>query len=107
MSLPNQVVMPGDGAPTTFTIPGTTRSYTCAAGAAISVVGEDAFELRNAGWVGLAPGAAFQGAGTTTNRPTLQKGNIGSYYIDTTLNIVIVYGGPVSGWLNAATGVSS
>ena len=51
MSLPNQIVMPADGAPNPFTIPGTSRTYRCSAGSSISVVGDDAIILRNAGWV--------------------------------------------------------
>jgi hypothetical protein len=53
MSLPNLIVMPADGAQSPFTIPGTTRRYSCTAGAAISVPGEDATIMRGMGWVAV------------------------------------------------------
>jgi hypothetical protein len=94
--------MPGDGAANPFTIPGTSRKYSCNAGSAISVVGEDAQLLGGQGWVFLA--TTF-GAGPTSARPTSPlKGHT---YLDTTLNALLVYGGPKSGWLHHSTGAMS
>ncbi len=104
MSLPNQIVMPGDGAPNPFTIPGTTRTYTCSAGSSISVVGDDANILRNAGWVS-ANGAAVIGSGATSGRPA--NALIGQAYIDTTVGAIVIYGGRKAGWLHHCTGASA
>ena len=49
-------------------IPGTTRTYRCSAGSSISVVGDDANILRNAGWLS-ATGATVIGSGATSGRP--------------------------------------
>ena len=103
MSLPNQIVMPADGAPNPFTIPGTARGYKCAPGGAISVVGDDAMVLRNAGWVS-ASGAAVIGSGATSGRPTNPL--IGQAYNDTSVGGLVIYAGPKTGWLHHATGTS-
>ena len=103
MSLPNQVIMPADGAPNPFTIPGTTRSYRCSAGASISVVGDDAIILRNAGWVS-ATGAAVIGSGATSGRPS--NALVGQAYNDTTIGALVIYGGKKTGWLHHSTGAS-
>jgi hypothetical protein len=105
MSLPNLVVMPGDGAENPFTIPGTARKYSCTAGSAISVVGEDAAILRNVGWIGAGPGTRITHSGPTTARPTPDLPGEG--YVDTTVNAIVIWGGPKTGWLNAATGASA
>jgi hypothetical protein len=108
--------MPADGAFSTsgvakYTIPGTTRTYTCALGSAISVVGEDAEIMRTQGWVGVQ-NAKMKYSGPTTNRPG-SPGAVdsiiyqGQAYLDTTVNAVVIYGGPKTGWLNAATGASA
>ena len=104
MSLPNQIVMPADGAPNPFTIPGTTRTYRCATGASISVVGDDAIILRNAGWVS-ASGAAILGSGATSARPS--NALIGQAYNDTTVGALVIYAGKAAGWLHHATGAST
>jgi len=104
MSLPNQIVMPADGAPNPFTIPGTTRVYKCSSGSSISVVGDDAIILRNAGWIS-ANTAAIIGAGPTSGRPT--NALIGQAYNDTSIGALVLYGGPKTGWLNPSTGASA
>ena|SRR5271157_1738757 len=104
MSLPNQVIMPADGAPNPCTIPGTTRTYKCSAGSSISVVGDDAIILRTAGWVS-ANGAAIIGSGATSGRPT--NALIGQAYNDTTVGALVIYGGAKAGWLHHNTGASA
>ena len=104
MSLPNQIVMPADGAPNPFTIPGTTRAYRCSPGSSISVVGDDAIILRNAGWVS-ASGATIVGSGATSGRPI--KALIGQAYNDTTIGALVIYAGKKTGWLHHATGASA
>jgi len=103
MSLPNQIIMPADGAPNPFTIPGTTRSYKCAAGSSLSVVGDDAMILCNAGWVS-AGNAVVIGSGATSSRP--KNALVGQAYNDTTVGGLVIYAGPKSGWLHHATGAS-
>jgi hypothetical protein len=103
MSLPNQIIMPADGAPNPFTIPGTARTYKCAAGASISVVGDDAMILRNVGWVS-ANSAAVIGAGATSGRP--KNALVGQAYNDTSAGGLVIYAGPKTGWLHHATGAS-
>ncbi len=103
MSLPNQIVMPADGAPNPFTIPGTARTYRCAAGASLSVIGDDALILRNAGWV-CASGAAVVGSGASSGRPS--NALVGQAYNDTTIGALIIYAGKKAGWLHHTTGVS-
>jgi hypothetical protein len=101
------VVMPGDGAPSPFTIPGTARTYTCSSGSAITVPGEDGIVLQNHNWVGLGAGLAGKwSAGPTTARPTVPNLAIGHVHIDTTENLAVIYGGPVTGWMNIATGAT-
>lgn len=105
MSLPTETIMPGDGAANPFTIPvpfgARSRTYSCAAGSAITVAGEDAQLLRCQGWVG-AKNAQMLGEGPTSGRPVyvLQ----GQTYLDATVGALLVFGGPRSGWLNALTG---
>jgi hypothetical protein len=103
MSLPNQIIMPADGAPNPFSIPGTTRAYKCAAGSAISVVGDDALVLRNVGWVS-ASGAAIIGSGATSGRPV--SALVGQAYNETTIGALVIYAGKKAGWLHHATGAS-
>jgi len=98
----NWQVMPGDGALNPFTVPGAGRRYSCATGSSISVPDFDALILCSAGWVSL--GTHFGLSGTTANRPTAPLW--GEPYVDTTLNIVAIYAGKTTGWLNAATGAS-
>ena len=105
MSLPNQVVMPADGAPNPATIPGTTRIYLCGAGASITVNGDDARVLRNMGWMIGGAGNPVS-AGTTAQRPTSGL-YVGYAYLDTTLEALVQYGGPKAGWLHHATGAAS
>jgi hypothetical protein len=104
MSLPNQVIMPADGAPNPFTIPGATRTYRCSPGASITVVGDDAIILRNVGWLS-ASGAAVIGSGSTSGRPA--NALIGQAYNDTTIGALVIYGGPKTGWLHHSTGASA
>ncbi len=104
MSLPNQIVMPADGAANPFTIPGTTRKYSCAAGAAISVVGDDALVLLNNGWIG---GSSLNvvGSGATAARPA--KPQPGNSYNDTTVGGLVIYAGSKTGWVHHSTGASA
>lgn len=120
MGLPVEVVMPGDGAANPYTIPVTSsppgvfgstgawvqqqsRSYSCVAGNAITVVGEDARLLKAHGWVGPS-NSQIVGTGATSARPKAYQGQV---YLDTTINALIVYGGSVTGWLNSITGASA
>jgi hypothetical protein len=112
MGLPLEIVMPGDGAllngatGAVFTIPTVGRgwTYSCAAGSAIEVPGEDAQMLRSQGWVG-AKNAQILAEGPTSARPTyvLQ----GQAFTDTTIGATVVYGGPKTGWLHYVTGAPS
>lgn len=108
MGLPSLICMPADNALNPFTVPGTQRVYRCATGSAITVPGEDAVILCSSGWVSAAfnrMGAnGFLATGTTAQRPVGVRQ--GATYLDTTVGGVIVYGGSVTGWLNAATGAS-
>ncbi len=105
MSLPVTIVMPGDGAANPFTIPGTTRRYSCSAGSAIQVPGEDAQALLSQGWVGLASRGNIRGCGPTSGRPTVANAiKAGEVYLDTTVGIVVLYGGLRTQWLNPMTG---
>jgi hypothetical protein len=97
--------MPGDGAANPFTIPGTNRTYRCTAGSAISVVGEDANILRSQGWIAAGPGTRIVHSGATTARPT--HPDSGEAFVDTTVNAIVIWGGPVTGWRNPATGASA
>jgi hypothetical protein len=106
MSLPTEIVMPGDNAANPFVIPGTSRSHTCTAGSAITVPGEDAILLKGQGWVG-AHNALILGPGPTSSRPVAGLALKGQGYMDTTIDAVVVYGGPVTGWLNPFTGASA
>jgi hypothetical protein len=106
MSLPTEIVMPGDGAANPFVIPGTTRRYVCALGSAIVVPGEDAQMLRSQGWVGTQA-SKINGSGPMTARPTQVDGLMqGRLFFDTTVGTIVVWGGPKTGWLNAGTGLS-
>jgi hypothetical protein len=106
MGLPTEIVMPGDGAANPFKIPtvGPSRTYSCAAGSAITVPGEDAQMLRMQGWVG-AKNAQMLGEGPTSARPAyvLQ----GQTFNDSTVGPLVVYAGPKTGWLNSLTGAPS
>jgi hypothetical protein len=108
MGLPTEIVMPGDGAANPFTIPvvpgAQTRTYTCAAGSAISVPGEDAQMLRSHGWVG-AKNAQILGEGLTSARPAFVLQ--GQAFTDTAIGATVVYGGPKTGWLHYITGSPS
>jgi hypothetical protein len=104
MSWPTEIVMPADNAANPFTIPGTTRTYSCAAGSVITVPGEDALMLRSQGWVGAAH-ALIIGTGPTSARPKYLFQ--GQAYMDTTLGRIVLYGGPKTGWLNYFTGAPS
>ena len=106
MGLPTEIVMPGDGAANPFRIStvGASRTYSCVAGSAITVPGEDAQMLRSHGWVG-AKNAQILSEGPTTARPAyvLQ----GQAFTDTTISATVVYGGPKTGWLHYITGAPS
>jgi hypothetical protein len=104
MSLGNLVLMPADNAVNPSTIPGASRKYSCAQGSAISVNGDDCYILRGQNWVGLGPGSAHWSSGATSTRPTTPS--VGHVHVDTTLNIVAIYGGTKTAWMNAATGAS-
>jgi hypothetical protein len=101
MAINSVLLAPGDKALNPMTIPGTTRRYTCAAGAVISVPEFDAEIMRTQGWVKTHAGTA----GTTSGRPT--NAGVNQFYLDTTLGAQIVYLGPKAGWVNAATGASA
>jgi hypothetical protein len=103
MSLPTEIVMPGDGAANPFTIPGTSRRYSCSAGSAITVPGEDAQMLRSQGWVG-AKNAQMVGEGPTSARPASYYMLAGQTFNDSTVGATVIYGGPKTGWLNSLTG---
>lgn len=106
MSLPTEIIMPGDGAANPFTIPGTSRRYSCSAGSAITVPGEDAQMLRMQGWVG-AKNARMRGEGPTSARPASYDMLQGQTFNDTTVGALVIYGGPKTGWLNSLTGVAA
>ena len=109
MGLPSVMCMPADHAINPITIAGTGRVYRCAIGSAILVEGQDANILCSSGWVSAAfdrMGAnGVVATGTTAQRPV--KGMLkGQTYMDTTLGVVVVWGGATTGWLNSATGAS-
>ena len=108
MGLPNEIVMPGDGAANPFSIPvpqgAQSRTYRCAPGSAITVPGEDAQILRVQGWVGIK-NALVIGEGPTSGRPVPQFQ--GQLYVDTTIGATVIWGGPKTGWLNSITGAPS
>lgn len=99
--------MLGDYGVTPYTIPGTSRTYSTSVGTAITVPGEDAFILRSVGWVG-AVDAPIKQTGATSARPSLiGSGTIGHAYLDTTINNLVLWSGPVTNhWLSATTGAS-
>lgn len=101
MPVTNVVLAPGDKALNPITIPGTTRKYTCAAGAVIAVPDFDAGILRTSGWVKTHGGTT----GPTSGRPVTP--DIGTYYLDTTVGAQVVYLGPKQGWVHHATGASA
>jgi hypothetical protein len=103
MSLPTEIIMPGDGAANPFTIPGTSRRYSCLAGSAITVPGEDAQMLRMHGWVG-AKNARMRGEGPTSARPTFYDMLQGQTYNDATIGALVIFAGQKTGWLNSLTG---
>lgn len=90
------------GAPNPFTIPGTTRTYNCAAGSTLDVPYPDAPRLADAGWIKMGGQGNCQ-VGPTTSRPT--DAVINQLYTDTTVGALIVYNGH-GGWLNAYSGAS-
>ena len=85
-----------------FTIPGTTRRYTCAAGAVIDVPDFDAAVLASIGWVAMTPKDGS--VGPTSGRPAAP--HIGQQFIDTTVGAIVVSDGR-SAWLHHITGVPS
>lgn len=105
MSMPNKLMMPGDNAPNPFAVAGTSRKYSCAAGAAVLVPEADAAIMMSAGWVNATGPCGFSSAGPTTARPTSPY--VGHTHTDTTISAVVVYAGKVTGWLNSATGASA
>ena len=105
MSLPNQVVMPSDAAQNPFTIPGTTRKYSCPVGSSIVVNGDDALVLQNVGWLGGKLNTPV-GAGPTSGRPTSGL-YIDMTYHDTTVGALLIYAGPKTGWVHHSTGAVS
>lgn len=104
MSLPTQLVMLGDGAVSPFVIPGTTRSYSCAAGSVITCPAEDADILRCHGLIG-AVNANIIGIGNTAARPTTPMP--GQCYHDSQIGVLVIYGGAKTGWRNSLTGASA
>jgi hypothetical protein len=103
MAYNNMLLMPGDGAVNPFTIPGTTRKYTCAAGATLSVPDFDAAILLGVGWVNSL-GTRGGNVGTTAQRPANPPAN--TVFNDTTVGAAVVYGGPRTGWLHHSSGAS-
>ena len=69
------------------------------------VPGEDGIILRGQGWVAAGPGMVIKHSGATSARPIPDLP--GELYLDTTLGILAIYGGPKTGWLNACTGASA
>ena len=95
MSLPTLVVMPADGAANPFVIPGTTRQYSCTAGSAITVPGEDANILRSQGWVAAGPGTTIKHVGATSSRPK-SPDFAGEAYLDTSSRRLGALGRPAN-----------
>ncbi len=104
MSYTNKLLMPGDGAINPFTVPGTTRKYTCSAGATILVPDFDAALMLSEGWVN-STGSGSGSAGPTSGRPSAPS--VGQIYTDTTVGAAVVYAGAKTGWLHHATGAST
>lgn len=98
----NRRVAPLAGAPNPFTIPGTSRAYTCALGSTLDVNDADALILANAGWLLMLPKDGF--VGPTTSRPA--HAHIGHVFIDTTLNAIVTADGQ-GNWLNTISGASA
>jgi hypothetical protein len=82
------------------------RKYSGTIGSLTQVPDFDATVLRAAGWVSVNAANAGGGAGSTSNRPAYPAIYPGFQYVDTTLNVLAVYVGPKSGWVNAATGAN-
>ena len=106
MAVFTHTLVPGDNALNPIAIPGTKRTYSGAIGALTAVPDFDALTLRTAGWVATNTNNSGGSSGTTANRPAYPEINPGFFYVDTSLNVLAVYVGPKSGWVNAATGVS-
>ena len=82
-----------------FTIPGTTRTYSVAAGSYIDVPYFDAEKLASQGWVVLAKDVVV-----TANRPV--NAPAGKTIFDSTVGADVVSDGK-GNWLHHATGVVS
>lgn len=104
MAVYTHTLVPGDNALNPITIPGTARKYAGALGSITQVPDFDSLILRNAGWVATNVGNYGGSAGPTSGRPLWPAINPGFEYVDTTLNVVAVFVGPKSGWVNAVTG---
>jgi hypothetical protein len=104
MSLANMIVMPTDNCINPFIIPGTARKYSCAIGASISVVGEDALVLITNGWIASA-GGIHLGSYPTASRPANPL--VGQRINDSTLGVDLLFAGKKTGWLHHSTGVVS
>ena len=100
--MPNVRLMPGLGSASPFKIPGTARTYSCAAGAFIDVPDFDAQILRGAGWVSPTRGDGQVGA--TAARPV--RPAQGQQFLDTTVGAILVYDGR-GNWLHSVTGAIS
>ena len=100
--MPNVRVSPTATSPNPFTIPGTSRKYTCAVGSTIDVPDFDATVLKNAGWVSMT--AKDGSVGTTAQRPV--GAHYGQEYLDTTVGAILVSDGK-GNWLHHLTGAAS
>ena len=98
-------LIPGDGAPSPMTSPGTKRTYSGSVGAFTAVPDFDAGILRSAGWVSSAAENAGTDSGTTAQRPT--NASPGFRYHDTTLGALVVFVGKKSGWVHTSTAASA
>jgi hypothetical protein len=102
MAVSTKLLFPGDGAVNPYTVPGTTRTYTCAAGASVLVPEFDAILMQNSGWVNSC--GERGAAGVTASRPASPYVN--QVYNDTQAGYLVVYGGKVTGWLRCTNGAS-
>lgn len=92
---------PGDRAPNPMVIPGTKRTYSCAAGSNIQVPDFDVQAMISAGWVA----ASATNVNTVSVRPA--NPTIGTVVLDSTINAMVVYLGPKAGWVHHGTGANA
>lgn len=102
MAVSIKMIMPGDNAVNPFVVPGSNISYSCAAGSQIGVPVFHADLMIGVGWVNAL--GHYGASGTTAQRPSSPYK--GQTYLDTTVNAVIVFAGPKTGWLRSTSGAS-